>query len=57
LAWLIQKASQDIADGQTETVVSTASIAESQGVSVYNFTVADDHTHFVEGGGLYLVSR
>ena len=51
MAWLIQKASQDIADGQTETVVSTASIAESQGVSVNNFTVADDHTYFVEGFG------
>ena len=34
---------------QRETVVSTASISEPQGVSVYNFTVADDHTYFVEG--------
>jgi hypothetical protein len=24
-------------------------VAEPQGVSVYNFTVADDHTYFVEG--------
>ena len=38
-----------LANGQRETVVSTASVAEPQGVSVYNFTVADDHTYFVEG--------
>ncbi len=30
-------------------MVGTASVAEPQGVSVYNFTVADDHTYFVEG--------
>ena len=38
-------------DGQTETVVGTSSVAEPQGVLVYNFTVADDHTYFVEGFG------
>ena len=38
-------------DGQTETVVGTTSVAETQGVLVYNFTVADDHTYFVEGFG------
>ena len=38
-------------DGQTETVVGTTSIAEPQGVAVYNLTVADDHTYFVEGFG------
>ena len=38
-------------DGQTETVVRTTSVAETQGVLVYNFTVADDHTYFVEGFG------
>ena len=38
-------------DGQTATVVGTTSVAESQGVLVYNFTVADDHTYFVEGFG------
>ncbi|MGC8540564.1 MAG: hypothetical protein ACP5QA_08030 [Phycisphaerae bacterium] len=31
-------------DGQTETVVGTTSVANPQGVLVYNFTVADDHT-------------
>jgi hypothetical protein len=30
-------------------VVSTAGIAEPHGVSAYNFTLADDHTGFVEG--------
>ena len=38
-------------DGQTETVVGTTSVADPQGVLVYNFTVADDHTYFVEGFG------
>ena len=38
-------------DGQTETVVGTSSVAEPQGVLVYNFTVADDHTYFMEGFG------
>jgi hypothetical protein len=38
-------------DGQTETVVGTTSVAEPQGVAVYNLTVADDHTYFVEGFG------
>ena len=38
-------------DGQTETVIGTTSVAEPQGVLVYNFTVADDHTYFVEGFG------
>ncbi len=38
-------------DGQTETVLGTTSVAETQGVLVYNFTVADDHTYFVEGFG------
>ncbi len=38
-------------DGQTETVVGTSSVAETQGVQVYNFTVADDHTYFVKGFG------
>ena len=31
--------------------MGTTSVAESQGVLVYNFTVADDHTYFVEGFG------
>ena len=31
--------------------MGTTSIAETQGVLVYNFTVADDHTYFVEGFG------
>ena len=34
-----------------KTVVGTTSVAESQGVLVYNFTVADDHTYFAEGFG------
>ncbi len=38
-------------DGQTATVVGTTTVAEAQGVLVYNFTVADDHTYFVEGFG------
>ena len=38
-------------DGQTATVVGTTTVAEPQGVLVYNFTVADDHTYFVEGFG------
>ncbi len=38
-------------DGQTETVVGTTTVAEPQGVLVYNITVADDHTYFVEGFG------
>ena len=38
-------------DGQTATVVGTVTVAEAQGVLVYNFTVADDHTYFVEGFG------
>ena len=38
-------------DGQTATVIGTTSVAETQGVLVYNFTVADDHTYFVEGFG------
>ena len=39
------------ADGQTATAVGTVTVAEPQGVLVYNFTVADDHTYFVEGFG------
>ena len=38
-------------DGQTATVMGTTTVAETQGVLVYNFTVADDHTYFVEGFG------
>ena len=38
-------------DGQTATVVGTTTVAEPQGVLVYNFTLADDHTYFVEGFG------
>ncbi len=33
------------------TVIGTTSVAEPQGVLVYNFTVAEDHTYFVEGFG------
>ena len=32
-------------------MVGTTSVAEPVGVRVYNFTVADDHTYFVEGFG------
>ena len=32
-------------------MVGTTTVAEAQGVLVYNFTVADDHTYFVEGFG------
>ncbi len=32
-------------------MVGTSSVADPAGVLVYNFTVADDHTYFVEGFG------
>ena len=35
-------------DGQVETVLGTSTEAEPNGVQVYNFTVANDHTYFVE---------
>ena len=38
-------------DGQTAAVVGTTTVAEPQGVLLYNFTVADDHTYFVERFG------
>ncbi len=35
-------------DGQSAMVLGTSSEAEANGVQVYNFTVANDHTYFVE---------
>jgi hypothetical protein len=39
------------ASGGYASVVSSISEAHPQGVTVYNFTVANDHTYFVDQGG------
>jgi hypothetical protein len=41
---------EDASGGYT-TVVSSISQADPSGVTVYNFTVANDHTYFVDQGG------
>ena len=38
-------------DGQRETVAGSVEVADPNGIQVYNFTVAVDHTYFVEGFG------
>lgn len=39
------------ANGGYATVVSSVTLAEPQGMTVYNFTVNNDHTYFVDQGG------
>jgi hypothetical protein len=38
-------------DGSIATVVSNSDDPQANGVTVYNFTVANDHTYFVNDGG------